>query len=109
MSAEFSNFKSAIVWPKDRYVAEEIPTGEFKPFRTALLKAIEAAAESFTMAGVTESPIETFFGTRFALRARRLCDALGWKFSVGTREMMLTWSCFHSFLLSDFALILRYE
>jgi very-short-patch-repair endonuclease len=67
-------------------VAEEIPTGELKPFRTALLKAIEAAAESFTMAGVTESPIETFFGARFALRARPLCDTLGWEFAVGARD-----------------------
>jgi very-short-patch-repair endonuclease len=86
MSAEFSNFKSAIAWPKDRYVAEEIPRDELKPFRMGLLKAIEAAAESFTMAGVTESPIETFFGARFALRARPLCDALGWEFAVGTED-----------------------
>jgi very-short-patch-repair endonuclease len=86
MNAEFSNFKSAMVWPEDRYVSEEIPTGELKPFRIALFKAIEAAAESFAMAGVTESPIETFFGARFALRARHLCNVLGWEFAVGTGD-----------------------
>jgi very-short-patch-repair endonuclease len=86
MIEEFSNFTSAIVWPEGRNVTEEIPSGEFKPFRVALLEAIEVAAESFTMAGVTESPIETFFGARFALRARPLCDALGWEFLVGSGD-----------------------
>jgi very-short-patch-repair endonuclease len=83
----FSNFKSAIEWPKDySQRGEEIPTGELKPFRIALFKAIEAAAENVAMSGVTDSPIETFFGARFALRARSLCDALGWEFSVGTEN-----------------------
>jgi len=89
MIEEFSNFKSAILWPEDHNAVEEIPTGELKPFRMALLRAIEAAAESFTMAGVTESPIETVFGARFALRARPLCDAVGWEFSVGTGDVDL--------------------
>jgi very-short-patch-repair endonuclease len=86
MIDEFSNFKSAIFWPDDHKVVEEIPTGELTPLRVALLTAIESAAESLTMAAVTESPIETFFGARFALRARPLCAALGWEFAVGTGD-----------------------
>jgi hypothetical protein len=82
MIDELSNFKSAIVWPEDRE-PEEAPTGEFKPLRMAMSKAIETAAESFTMAGVTESPIETIFGAKFALALRPLCKDVGWDFAVG--------------------------
>lgn len=79
---DFSNFKSAIVWPDDRE-AEEAPTGEFVPLRHAVAKALDCAAESFTMAGVTESPIETLFGAKLALALRPVCEELGWDFSVG--------------------------
>jgi very-short-patch-repair endonuclease len=85
MIDEFSNFKSAIVWPDNRE-PEEAPTGELKPFSTVLLQAIEIAAESFTMAGVTESPIETIFGAKFGQALRSLCKDLGREFSVGTEE-----------------------
>jgi very-short-patch-repair endonuclease len=86
MFDEFSNFKSAISWPEDHKVVEEIPSGEFTPLRIALLTAVQSAAESVTMAAVTESPIETFFGARFALRAKPLCAALGWEFAVGAGD-----------------------
>jgi very-short-patch-repair endonuclease len=85
MIDEFSNFKSAIVWPGDGD-PEEAPTGEFKPLATALVKAIETAAESFSMAGTTESPIETIFGAQFALVLRPLCKDIGWDFAVGTGD-----------------------
>jgi very-short-patch-repair endonuclease len=84
MTHEFSNFKSAIAWPD--FQDEIAPTGELKPFSAALLKAVEAAAESFTMAAETESPIETIFGAQFALALRPLCNDFGWKFSVGTGD-----------------------
>ena len=82
MIDECSNFKSAIVWPED-CEPEEAPTEEFKPLGMAVSKAIETAAESFTMAGVTESPIETIFGAQFALALRPLCEDVGWDFAVG--------------------------
>jgi very-short-patch-repair endonuclease len=84
MTHEFSDFKSAIAWPD--FQDEIAPTGEWKPLSTAWLKAIEAAAESFTMAAETESPIETIFGAQFALALRPLCNDIGWKFSVGTGD-----------------------
>src|SRR5271156_6344344 len=82
MMDEFSNFRSAIVWPDDQD-REVVPTGEFKPFKLALLKAIKVAAESAGMAAATESPIETFFGAQFALLLRSFCKDIGWEFSVG--------------------------
>jgi len=85
MIDEFSNFKSAIVWPDDRE-PDEAPTGEFRPLSIGLLKAIETAAESFCMAGETESPIETIFGAQFALALRPLCKDIGWDFAVGTGD-----------------------
>jgi very-short-patch-repair endonuclease len=83
MTDDFSNFKSAIVWPEERD-PEEVPTGDFKPFSLALCDAIEVAAESVTMAGITESPIETFFAAKFALALKALCKQLDWEFSVGS-------------------------
>jgi very-short-patch-repair endonuclease len=84
MSHEFSTFKSAIDWPV--YQDEIAPTGELKPFRIGLLKAVDVAAESFTMAAETESPIETIFGAQLALALRHFCKDIGWKFSVGTED-----------------------
>ena len=84
MSHDFSSFKSAINWPV--YRDEVAPTGELKPFRIGLLKAVEAAAESFTMAAETESPIETIFGAQLALALRPFCKDIGWEFSVGTEN-----------------------
>jgi very-short-patch-repair endonuclease len=84
MSYDFSNFKSAIDWPV--YQDEVAPTGEWKPFRIGLLKAIEAAAESVTMAAQTESPIETIFGAQLALALRPFCKDIGWEFLVGAEN-----------------------
>jgi very-short-patch-repair endonuclease len=84
MSREFSTFKSAIDW-RD-YRDEVAPTGELKPFGIGLLKAVEAAAESFAMAAETESPIETIFGAQLALVLRPFCKEIGWEFSVGTED-----------------------
>ena len=84
MTHELSDFKSAMARPD--FQDEIAPTGEWKPLSTAWLKAIEAAAESFTMAAETESPIETIFGAQFALALRPLCNDIGWKFSVGTGD-----------------------
>jgi very-short-patch-repair endonuclease len=82
MSGEFSTFKSAIDWP---IIQDEVaPTGELKPLRIGLVKAVEAAAESCAMATETESPIETIFGARLALALRPFCKEVGWEFSVGT-------------------------
>ncbi|SEC00442.1 endonuclease domain-containing protein [Bradyrhizobium erythrophlei] len=79
---DFSNFKSAIVWPDERE-PEEAPTGDFVPLRLAVAKAIESAGESVAMAGITESPIETIFGAKLALVLRPVCEELGWDFSIG--------------------------
>jgi very-short-patch-repair endonuclease len=84
MTHEFSNFKSAIAWPD--FQDEVAPTGEWESLGTVGLKAVEAAAESFTMAAETESPIETIFGAKLALALRPLCNDIGWKFSVGTGD-----------------------
>lgn len=84
MSHEISNFKSAIDWPV--YRDEVAPTGELRPFRIGLLKALDAAAESFTMAAQTESPIETIFGAQLALALRPFCKDIGWAFSIGTEN-----------------------
>jgi very-short-patch-repair endonuclease len=84
MVDDFSNFRSAIAWP-DLDSPEETPTREFVPLRVALLKAVQCAAESATMAGVTESPIETIFGAKLALALRPVCEELGWKFSIGAQ------------------------
>lgn len=81
MDDGFSNFKSAIVWPDDRE-PEEAPTGEFVHLRVAMVKALDCAAASFTIAGVTESPIETLFGAKLALALRPVCEDLGLSFSV---------------------------
>lgn len=82
MSDDFSNYKSAIEWPSQE--GEDPPTGgDFQKLAVATATVIAAAAESYSMAGVTESPIETIFGARFALHARRLCEDHGWKFVVG--------------------------
>jgi very-short-patch-repair endonuclease len=83
MTEEFSNFKSALEWPDDCSAGEEIPTGEFKSLAAGLLQAIDAAAEAVAINPVTESPIETLFGARLALRARRLCKQIGLEFVVG--------------------------
>lgn len=85
MIDEFSNFKSAIVWP-DAREPEEAPTGDFKPLRLAVFKAIETATESFSMAATTESPIETIFGAKFALALRPICKDVGWDFCIGTGD-----------------------
>lgn len=77
----FSDFKSAIAW-RD-FQDETAPTGEWKPLGSAVLKAMRSAAECFTMAAETESPIETIFGAQFALALRALCNDTGWKFSFG--------------------------
>jgi very-short-patch-repair endonuclease len=90
MDDGFSNFKSAIVWPDDRE-PEEAPTGEFVPLCHALVKAVACAAESFTMSGVTESPIETIFGAKLALVLRPVCEELGWNFSIGARPGADVW------------------
>jgi very-short-patch-repair endonuclease len=79
---DFLSFKSAINWPV--YQDEVVPTGELKPFRIGLVKAVEAAAERFIMAAETESPIETIFGAQLALTLRPFCEDIGWEFSVGT-------------------------
>ena len=84
MTHECSDFKSAIAWPD--FQDEIAPTGEWIPLSAAALKAVEAVAESVTMAAKTESPIETIFGSRFALALRSLCNDIGWKFSVGTGD-----------------------
>jgi very-short-patch-repair endonuclease len=84
MSHDFSTFKSAIDWRDLR--DEEAPTGELKPFRIGLLKAIESAAESCAMAAETESPIETIFGAQLALVLRPFCKEIGWGFSVGAEN-----------------------
>jgi very-short-patch-repair endonuclease len=86
MIDNFSNFKSAIVWPDERE-PEEVPTGEFMLLRTALVKVVDCAAESFTMAVVTDSPIETIFGAKLALVLRPVCEELGWKFSIGSDDL----------------------
>jgi hypothetical protein len=85
MIDDFSNFKSAIDWPEDRE-PEEAPTGQFRPFSVALSKAIETVAETFSIAAVTESPIESIFGAKFALALRPLCKDIGWNFTVGTGD-----------------------
>jgi very-short-patch-repair endonuclease len=85
MMEEFSNFRSAIVWPDDQD-REVLPTGDFKPLKFALLEAIDVAAESASMAAATESPIETFFGAQLALVLRSLCKDVAWEFSVGTGD-----------------------
>ena len=84
MVDDFSNFRSAIAWP-DLNMPEEAPTREFVPLRVALVKAVQCAAESATMAGITESPIETIFGAKLALALRPVCEELGWTFSVGAQ------------------------
>jgi len=84
MMHEISNFKSSIVWPDERD-PEEPPTGELVSFRHALVKVVGFAAESLTMADVTESPIETIFGAHLALALRPVCRDLGWEFSVGEK------------------------
>jgi very-short-patch-repair endonuclease len=85
MVDDFSNFRSAIAWP-DLDEPEEAPTGNFVPLRVAVVKAVECAAESYTMSGVTESPIETIFGAKLALALRPVCEELGWTFSVGAQS-----------------------
>jgi very-short-patch-repair endonuclease len=80
----FSNFKSAICWPEIDE-PEEAPKGDFVPLGVAILKAVECAAESVAMSGVTESPIETIFGAKLALVLRPVCDDLGWRFAVGAQ------------------------
>ncbi|MCK1734306.1 hypothetical protein IVA79_10125 [Bradyrhizobium sp. 138] len=50
-----------------------------------MVKAVECAAESVTMSGISESPIETIFGAKLALALRSVCEDLGWTFSVGAR------------------------
>lgn len=90
MVDDFSNFKSAIGWPSlDE--PEEGPTGDFIPLRAAVVKAVEYMAESYTMAGVTESPIETIFGAKLALVLRPVCEEVGWTFSVGARSDADVW------------------
>jgi very-short-patch-repair endonuclease len=84
MVDEFSNFKSSIVWP-DLDKTEDAPTGDFVPLRMAVAKAVECAAESASISGVTESPIETIFGAKLALALRPVCEDLGWTFSVGAQ------------------------
>jgi very-short-patch-repair endonuclease len=79
MTDEFSNFKSAIIWPNDRE-SEEAPTREFQPLGIAMLQAVEVAAVGMTMD--TESPIETIFGARFALALKQLCKELNWEFAI---------------------------
>src|SRR5262249_39716896 len=83
MLDDFTNFRSAIEWPD--FEAEEVPTRDFVPLHRATAKALECAAESFTMSEVTESPIETIFGAKLALALRPVCEELGWTFSVGTQ------------------------
>ena len=90
MVDEFSNFRSAIAWP-DLDASEEVPTCEFIPLRVALVKVVECAAESATISGVTESPIETIFGAKLALALRPVCEELGWNFSVGARSDADVW------------------
>lgn len=85
MVDHFSNFRSAIAWP-DLDKPQEAPTGDFVPLRMALVKAIDCAAESLCMSGVTESPIETIFGAKLAMALRPVCDELGWTFSVGAQS-----------------------
>ena len=82
MSNDFSNF--TLDWPVYQDGVE--PTGEWKPFRIGLLKAIKAAAESVTMAAQTESPIETIFEAQLALALRPFCKDIGWEFSVGAEN-----------------------
>lgn len=82
MVDQFSNFRTAIDWP-DLDEPEEVPTGDFVPLRFAMVRAIACVAESATMSAVTESPIETMFGSKLALALRPVCEELGWAFSVG--------------------------
>jgi len=84
MVEDFSNFKSAIAWP-DLNEPEEAPTRDFVPLSVAMVKAVECAAESVSMSGSTESPIEAIFGAKLALALRPVCEELGWTFSVGAR------------------------
>lgn len=79
-----SSFKSAIYWPE--FTGEEQPTGELISFGSALADALDGAAESFAMAGNTESPIETIFGARISFHLRRFCSHLGWSFAVGVDQ-----------------------
>jgi very-short-patch-repair endonuclease len=90
MVDDFSNFRSAIAWP-DLGEPKEVPTGDFIPLRVAVAKAVDYAAESFTMSGVTESPIETIFGAKLALVLRPVCEQLGWNFSIGARSDADVW------------------
>lgn len=84
MVDHFSKFRSAIDWP-DLNEPEEAPIREFIPLRVAMIKAVQCAAESATMAVVTESPIETIFGAKLALALRPVCEELGWTFTVGAQ------------------------
>lgn len=90
MVDDFSNFRSAIAWP-NLDEPEEVPTGDFIPLGAAMVKAIDYAAESFAMSGVTESPIETIFGAKLALVLRPVCEDLGWNFSIGARSDADVW------------------
>jgi very-short-patch-repair endonuclease len=82
---DFSNFKSAL---EPERKPEEEPTGELIQIgkTDAILRVVDSVAESFAMAGLTESPIETLFGARFAFHMRRFGLQAGFSFEVGDHE-----------------------
>lgn len=111
MIDDFSNFRSAIVWP-DLEHPQEGPTGDFIPFGEAVAKAVDCAAERFMMSGVTESPIETIFGANLALALRPVCEELGWNFSIGARSDADVWlqpQFPHQQFRYDFAVLARWQ
>lgn len=76
-----SNFRSSICWPEIK--DEEAPSGEFKQLGIAFADAMEAIAETHEVSRATDSPIETFFGSRFYRHAKKLCERHGLKFAFG--------------------------
>lgn len=103
---ELSNFKSAILWPD---LDQEQPTEELVPFSRALSLAMDGAAESFTMAGITDSPIEAMFGARLSLHLRKLCGECDLSFGVkdGPADILLAPQYPIGRFRYDFALLVR--
>jgi len=82
MNDDFSNFKSAICWPK----LEEsltIDTDGFRHIGVGLYQAIDNAAKAFVIAPNTESPIEVQFGGYLAGTLSRTLKEVGIEFEIG--------------------------